>query len=117
MKHLNNPSSYQFLTSNEARLAADEIKSAIRSRIIDYHPFIGNMAAKYIRTNMNDNKDPFGFVYLLYKQHKSPISTRPVCSDCGNVLHSLGRWVMLKLQPIAKKTIILSRHLCTPQIA
>ena len=61
------------------------------------------MEAKYIRNKMNDNNDPFGFFYLLYKLHKSPISTRPVCSDCGSLLHSLGKWVMLKLQPIAKK--------------
>ncbi len=47
--------------------------------------------------------DPFGYFYLLAKLHKSPISTRPVCSDCASLPHSVGKWVNRQLQPIVKK--------------
>ena len=103
LKHLDDPTSYKLLTTAEATLAAEEIANAIRQWIIQYRSKIGDMAVKYIRQKMTDNKDPFGFFYLLYKLHKTPISTRPVCSDCGSLLHPLGKWVMLMLQPIAKK--------------
>ena len=46
--------------------------------------------------------DPFGYFYLLYKLHKTPMSSRPVCSDCASLPYSLGEWVDLMLQPIVK---------------
>lgn len=101
--HLNDKTAYQLLTADEAKLAAAEIKHAINQWTIKFRPFISDMSVKYIRNSINENKDPFGFFYLLYKLHKNPISTRPVCSDCGSLLHSLGKWVMLQLQPVAKK--------------
>ena len=38
----------------------------------------------------------------MYKLHKSPIKTRPVCSDCASTPHALGQWVNEMLQPIAQ---------------
>ena len=53
-------------------------------------------------------EDPFGYFYLLYKLYKEPVSTRPVCSDCGSLPHALGQWVDEQLQPImqAQETYI-----------
>ena len=45
--------------------------------------------------------DPFGYFYLLYKLHKTPVKTRSVCSDCANTTHGLGQWVNEILQPVA----------------
>ena len=30
------------------------------------------------------------------------MSTRPVCSDCASIIHPLGKWLDITLQPIAK---------------
>ena len=38
----------------------------------------------------------------MYKLHKRPIKTRPVCSDCASTPHALGQWVNEMLQPIAQ---------------
>ena len=46
--------------------------------------------------------EPFGYFYLLYKIHKTPTSTRPVCSDCSSVIHSLGKVIDILLQPVAQ---------------
>ncbi|KAL7527818.1 hypothetical protein ACHAWF_002316, partial [Thalassiosira exigua] len=47
-------------------------------------------------------KEPFGYFYLTYKLHKSPVKTRPACSDCASITHALGQWVHEQLQPIVK---------------
>ena len=39
---------------------------------------------------------------MLYKLHKTPIKTRPVCSDCASLPHALGEWVDEMLQPMVK---------------
>ncbi len=55
----------------------------------------------YIRHNtMKNRADPFGYFYLTIKIHKTPISTRPVCSDCASLVHPLGKWLNLVLQPV-----------------
>lgn len=58
---------------------------------------------KYIRKKLNDSKaDLFGYFYLLYRLHKTPIKTRPVCSDYASLPHTLGEWVDEMLQALAK---------------
>ena len=60
-------------------------------------------ARNYIRSKLDETEsDPFGYFYLLYKIHKSPLKTRPVCSDCASTPHALGIWVDSMLQPIVK---------------
>ena len=64
--------------------------------------------AKYIRKHTSANlEDPHGYFYLLYKVCKAqapgkPVPTRPVCSDCASITNPIGKWVDMKLQPIAK---------------
>ena len=61
-------------------------------------------ASKFIRHHTTKNRrEPFGYFYLLAKIHKSPLSTRPVCSDCASIVHPLGKWLDLRLQPIVKE--------------
>ncbi len=47
-----------------------------------------------------DRFDPFGHFYLRVKIHKSPVSTRPICSDCASLVHPLGKLLNYALQPI-----------------
>ena len=48
---------------------------------------------EFIRTNLRLNKEPWVFLYLLFKAHKVPLKTRPVVSYCGNLLHPLGQLI------------------------
>ena len=60
-------------------------------------------SVKYIRKKLTKSiSDLFGYFYLLYKLHKTPIKTRPVCSDCASLPHALGEWVDEMLQPLVK---------------
>ncbi len=67
---------------------------------------------------MKNRADPYGYFYLLMKIHKIPMSTRPVCSDCASIIHPLGKWLDVTLQPIVrtqfayfKDTFTLKREL------
>ena len=56
---------------------------------------------EYLETKLEEtSSDPFGYFYLLYKLHKTPVKTRPVCSDCASLTHALGKWVNKMLQPM-----------------
>jgi len=48
--------------------------------------------------------DPFGYFYLTIEIHKTPVSTRPVCSDCASLVHPLGKWLNYALQPIVAES-------------
>ena len=70
---------------------------------VRYRIVIPNSVVKYIRKKLDEMvEDPFGYFYLLYKLHKTPVTTRPVCSDCASLPHALGQWVDEILQPIVK---------------
>ena len=62
----------------------------------------------YIRKNTEQNyKDPYGYSHLLYKVHKprkfeALVPTRSVCSDSRSITNPIGKWVDIKLQPIAQ---------------
>ncbi|KAL7523023.1 hypothetical protein ACHAWF_000325, partial [Thalassiosira exigua] len=59
--------------------------------------------AKYLRAKLSETyEEPFGYFYLTYKLHKTPVKTRPVCSDCASIPHTLGQWVDEQLQPIVQ---------------
>jgi hypothetical protein len=54
-------------------------------------------------TTVHNYYDPFGQFYLLVKIHKEKLGTRPMCSDCVSLIHPLGKWLDLALQPIVTK--------------
>lgn len=101
--HLLDATTYQQLSPAEADAAHRELRSKVRVWFDKYPRSIGDDALKYIRLQWNNNKEPFGYFYQMYKIHKNPISTRPVCSDCTSLLHPVGQWITTKLQPIAQK--------------
>ena len=57
---------------------------------------------KFLSTHLRLNKEPWGFLYLLFKVHKNLLKTRPVVSYCGNLLHPLGQLITEWLQPLTK---------------
>ena len=75
----------------------------ITSWLDEWHGFLHADHRAFLRQKLKvTQEDPFGYFYLLYKLHKTPIKTRPVCSDCSSTCHALGQWVNEMLQPIAQ---------------
>jgi hypothetical protein len=55
----------------------------------------------FLRRSM-ETRDPFSYFYALAKVHKPTLSTRPIVSTSGSILHGLGRWVDKYLQALCK---------------
>ena len=103
LKHLNNKNNYEIISEATALDDAHELRMKILFWLAEHRDALDDNAVKYIRKKLKDTKeDPFGYFYLLIKLHKNPISTRPVCSDCGSLPHALGQWVDEQLQPIVQ---------------
>ena len=65
---------------------------------------LSNLVVKYIRKKLDETEeDPFGYFYLPYKLHKTPVTTRPVCSDYASLSHALGQRVDEMIQPIMRE--------------
>ena len=62
------------------------------------------MEANYISTLKEKSweSNPYNYFYLLFEVHKSPLSTRAICSACGGLAHGLGQYVDKKLQPMTQ---------------
>ncbi|KAL7524137.1 hypothetical protein ACHAXR_000450, partial [Thalassiosira sp. AJA248-18] len=66
--------------------------------------------SRYIKDGLIHLQDSTTYVILSEAQanaeanelHKTPIKTRPVCSDCASLPHALGEWVDEMLQPMVK---------------
>ena len=109
LAHLTNPDNYQMLTETEAIQMADATVRAIYGWKAKYRKYIDEDSAQYIEKETNKNRDdPFGLFYVMIKVHKlgpsleGPIKTRPVVSDCSSVIHPIGKWTDMMLQPFAK---------------
>ena len=103
LRHLTDSTTYTILSETTARLAATQLYHTIHDWTLRHHKTIGSDNVKYIRRHTEKAQaDPFGYFYLLAKLHKTPTSTRPVCSDCASLPHSIGKWVDRQLQPIVQ---------------
>jgi hypothetical protein len=82
---------------------AVSLEAQVESCLDTHDLALSEMESKYIRNHMTANRnDPFRYFYLLYKIHKEPISTRPVCSDVNSLFFRLGKWIDTQLQPAAQ---------------
>ena len=103
MKHLNDTTTYSHISDEEAHIASDNLYRQIFQWTRKHRLELGDNTTEYIQDKIKRARtDPFGYFYLLAKLHKSPISTRPVCSDCASLPHAVGKWVDRQLQPIVK---------------
>ena len=101
--HLLDCSTYVIISERQARKEDDELRLDILDWIRKYRRLLPRGVRRYLEKKLEETKeDPFGYFYLLYKLHKSPVKTRPVCSDCASTPHALGQWVDEMLQPIVK---------------
>ena len=102
-QHLTDSSTYKIITHEQAYRAAEELYQSIFQWTCLHRRDLDDDTVRYIRDHVEKaRKDPFGYFYLLAKLHKTPTSTRPVCSDCASLPHSVGKWVDRQLQPIVQ---------------
>ena len=81
-----------------------KLKINIQEWIEWHHQDLTYVTICYIQTKMTKAlDDSFGYFCLLVKLHKIPTSMYPVCSDCRSLLHSLGKWADLQLQPFVQQ--------------
>ena len=103
LKHLTDATTYTILTSDDADAAASQLYHTIHDWTLRHHRTLGSDVVRFIRRHIESARsDPFGYFYLLAKLHKTPTSTRPVCSDCASLPHAIGKWVDQQLQPVVK---------------
>ena len=103
LKHLTNSNNYEIVSEQQARNDVVKLKSKIYEWTFKHRQSTGvtDTIVSYIHKKLEEAiDDPFGYFYLLIKLHKTPVSTRPVCSDCASLPHALGQWVDEMLQPI-----------------
>jgi len=115
-EHLLYPTTYQLISEEDARIAANELYKSIYqwTRKLSLSDHLTQDSSNYIHQKICEAaSEPFGYFYLTIKIHKTPIFTRPICSDLASLPHSLGQWVDLALQPVVtnQPTFALKREL------
>lgn len=104
MKHLTDASTYTIISNEKAHEDTRTLRREIFNWTTRHRQALTDNTINYIRHHLDvTKKDPFGYFYLLVKLHKTPVSTRPVCSDCASLPHALGKWVDLQLQPLVQQ--------------
>jgi hypothetical protein len=101
--HLSDTVTYRRLTHSQALLRVNTVTLMIKRFLNRFRTSLRKADHKFIATTLSKCKDPFGHFYILAKIHKSPWSTRPICSVSGSLLHGLGKWVDVQLQPICAR--------------
>ena len=101
--HLNDQETYEIISEALALQESKNLKIEILKWATKFSRSLSKQHRAFIIQKLEDTEaDPFGYFYLLYKLHKNPIKTRPVCSDCASLPHALGMWVDEMLQPMVK---------------
>lgn len=104
LKHLLDTTTYTILQEDQATADGETLYNDIYRWTMKHRRPLGDDTTRYIREHVEKaRKEPFGYFYLLAKLHKTPISTRPVCSDCASLPHPVGKWVDRQLQPIVQR--------------
>ena len=100
--HLSDPDTYCKLSLAQAENKMEGVKRQFLTWKDKYQDDISKMQRKFLKTNLENCKDPFPTFYLTIKIHKSPWKTRPIVSCSGSLLYALGVWVDRKLQIVAR---------------
>jgi len=100
--HLNDSSTYQRLSIEEASLHLFENRSRLDKWLEDHKEELTDQEHTFVSSKSQDIEDPLPYFYLLMKVHKTPLKTRPIVSYSGSLFHALGVWTDTYLQSVAK---------------
>ena len=100
--HLGDKRTYQRLSPAAASYRATLVRKLLEKWTRTNLDVFSKEEREFLRTHLRQNKEPWGFLYLLFKVHKNPLKTRPVVSYCGNLLHPSGHLITEWLQSLAK---------------
>ena len=100
--HLGDTQTYQRLTPAAASYRATLVRKLLEKWIRTYLEVLSKEERKFLCTHLRLNKEPWGFLYLLFKVHKNPLKTRLVVSYRKNQLQPLGQLITEWLLPLAK---------------
>lgn len=104
LKHILDTTTYTLLPKSTALQESERLYHDIFQWTCNNREALSSDTIKFIRERVEKaRQDPFGYFYLLAKLHKTPVSTRPVCSDCASLSHSVGKWVDRQLQPVVQR--------------
>ena len=104
---LQDEGTYEIISQEKALLRYAELRTPIKQWTWKHVRALSTSSNTYTRTKLVETEeDPFGYCYLPYKLHKTPIKTRPVYWDCLSTAHVLGQWVDKMLQPMVQAQAI-----------
>jgi hypothetical protein len=100
--HLSDESTYRRLSEQDAYAAIADVRSRIQKLLVDEQSAFSEKYLTFLQCSL-DVESPFAEFYALIKIHKTTIATHPIMSQCGSILHGLGRWVDQQLQPLVRQ--------------
>ena len=100
--HLGYSQVCQCLVPAAAAYCATSVWKQLEKWIKNYLDVLIKEEQKFLRTNLKSNKDPWGFLYLLFRVHKVPLKTHLFVSYCRNLLHPLGNLITECLKPLTR---------------
>jgi hypothetical protein len=103
-EHLLDKTRYSIIPEEQALRDASTLYKNIATWLSKYSAILSANAKKFIKKKLGETiNNPFGYFYLTFTLHKSPVSTHPVCSGCASLPQALRQWIDEQLQPIVKE--------------
>ena len=75
--NLGDTQTYQCLSPAAAAYCVASVQKLLEKWIKTYLDVLRTEERKFLRTNLRLNKEPWGFLYLLFKVHKVPLKNTP----------------------------------------